>query len=220
MGIAEGKADSFEEEVRRAERTLARRDPILRGLVRHYGTCQIRPHPDYFDALVRSILSQQLSTKAAETIYCRFLALHATQTAPSPGTILATPTESLRAVGISAQKIGYLRDLSQSVEEGRLSLDQFPQLTDEEIIRQLVVIKGIGVWTVQMLLIFSLGRLDVLPVGDLGIRKAIQRWFTEDAPPSPLPGPAEIESIALQRRWAPYRSVASWYLWRSLENTP
>jgi len=220
LGIAEGKGGSFEEEVRRAERTLARRDPILRGLVRRYGSCQICPHPDYFDALVRSILSQQLSTKAAATIYCRFLALYATQTSPSPGMILATPTESLRSVGISAQKIGYLRDLSQSVEEGRLSLAHFPQLTDEEIIRQLVVIKGIGVWTVQMLLIFSLGRLDVLPVGDLGIRKAIQRWFSEDAPPSPLPGPAEIESIALQRRWAPYRSVASWYLWRSLENTP
>jgi len=218
--MAEAKGGSFEEEVRRAERTLARRDPILRGLVQRYGSCQLRSHPDYFDALVKSILSQQLSTKAAETIYRRFLALHATPTAPSPGTILAAPTESLRSVGISAQKIGYLRDLSQAVEEGRLSLDHFPRLTDEEIIRQLIVIKGIGVWTVQMLLIFSLGRLDVLPVGDLGIRKAIQRWFREEAPPSPLPGPAEIESIALQRRWAPYRSVASWYLWRSLENTP
>ena len=218
--MAEGMSDSFAEEIQRAERTLARRDPILRALVRRYGSCQIRPHGDYFDALVRSILSQQLSTKAAETIYRRLLALYATQTAPSPGTILATPTESLRAVGLSAQKIGYLRDLSQAVEEGRLSLDHFPQLTDEEIIRHLVVIKGIGVWTVQMLLIFSLGRLDVLPAGDLGIRKAIQRWFKEDAPPLPLPGPTEIESIACQRRWAPYRSVASWYLWRSLENTP
>jgi len=218
--MAEAKGGSFEEEVRRAERTLARRDPILRGLVQRYGSCQLRSHTDYFDSLVKSILSQQLSTKAAETIYRRFLALHATPTAPSPGTILATSTESLRSVGISARKIGYLRDLSQAVEEGRLSLDHFPRLTDEEIIRQLIVIKGIGVWTVQMLLIFSLGRLDVLPVGDLGIRKAIQRWFSEEAPPSPLPGPAEIESIALQRRWAPYRSVASWYLWRSLENTP
>ena len=218
--VTKGAADSFDAEVRRAERTLARRDTVLRALIQRYGACPLRPEADHFDALVKSILSQQLSTRAAETIYRRLLALDAAQIAPSPRTILATPTEVLRSVGISGQKIGYLRDLSRAVEEGTLRLDHFPRLTDEEIIRQLVVIKGIGLWTAQMLLIFSLGRLDILPVGDLGIRKAIQRWFREDAAPLPLPGPAEIESIALQRRWAPYRSVASWYLWRSLENTP
>jgi DNA-3-methyladenine glycosylase II len=188
----------------------------MRRLVGHYGPCAIRPHQRYFETLVKSIVSQQLSTRAAETIFTRFRQLYPGSRIPKAELLLSSTDEELRGVGLSFQKIGYIRDLAARVAEGRLRLSQLPRLSDDEVIAALTEVKGIGVWTAQMFLIFSLARLDVFPVGDLGVRKAIQQQFELPA----LPGPAEMEELAATRRWAPWRSVASWYLWRSLENTP
>jgi DNA-3-methyladenine glycosylase II len=211
---------SFTEELERAQRELASRDPILCDLIRQYGPCDLRPHRDYFGALVRSILSQQLSTRAAATIHQRFLVHYGGPAGLSPATILATPVDLLRASGISARKIGYLRDLAWRVADGRLDLDDLPRLPDDGVIAQLLTVSGIGVWTAQMLLIFTLGRLDILPHGDLGIRKAIQRRYGVADSAASLPGAVEVDAIAQRFGWAPYRSVVAWYLWRSLENSP
>lgn len=210
------KKEQFLQQLRQAEGSLARRDAVMRRLVGHYGPCAIRPHQRYFETLVKSIVSQQLSTRAAETIFTRFRQLYPGSRIPKAELLLSSTDEELRGVGLSFQKIGYIRDLAARVAEGRLRLGQLPRLSDDEVIAALTEVKGIGVWTAQMFLIFSLARLDVFPVGDLGVRKAIQQQFELPA----LPGPAEMEELAATRRWAPWRSVASWYLWRSLENTP
>lgn len=210
------KKELFLKQLRQAEGSLARRDAVMRRLVGHYGPCAIRPHSRYFETLVKSIVSQQLSTRAAETIFTRFGQLYPGGRIPKAELLLSSTDEELRGVGLSFQKIGYIRDLAARVAAGRLRLSQLPRLSDDEVIAALTEVKGIGVWTAQMFLIFSLARLDVFPVGDLGVRKAIQQQFELPA----LPGPAEMEELAATRRWAPWRSVASWYLWRSLENTP
>ena len=210
------KEELFLKQLRQAEGSLARRDAVMRRLVGHYGPCAIRPHSRYFETLVKSIVSQQLSTRAAETIFTRFGQLYPGGRIPKAELLLSSTDEELRGVGLSFQKIGYIRDLAARVPAGRLRLSQLPRLSDDEVIAALTEVKGIGVWTAQMFLIFSLARLDVFPVGDLGVRKAIQQQFELPA----LPGPAEMEELAATRRWAPWRSVASWYLWRSLENTP
>lgn len=197
----------------RAERTLARRDEVLRGLIRRYGPCTIRPRTSHFETLLNAIVSQQLSTRAAATIFARFQALDPVGF-PHPATILATPDERLREVGLSFQKISYIRDLATRVGAGELPLDRLAALPDDEVVRELTAVKGIGIWTAQMFLIFSLGRFDVFPVGDLGIRKAIRDCFGF----AEIPSAATMEELAVTRRWAPWRSIASWYLWRSLEN--
>ncbi len=208
------KLDSFLTDLNKAERTLARRDKRLREFIKRYGPCRIRPHTRYFQTLVGSVISQQLSTKAADTIQKRFLALYAPTRSPRPSQILLTPDEDLRACGMSFQKISYIKDIAAKTEEGALKLSKLSRLSDEEIIEMLTQVKGIGVWTVHMFLIFSLGRFDVLPVGDLGIRRAIQLAYGFDQ----LPTADEIERVADENGWRPYCSVASWYLWRSLEN--
>lgn len=205
---------SFIAELEKAERLLSRRDARLRGLIKRYGPCVIRPHTRYFHTLVGSIISQQLSTKAADTIHKRFLALYAPSRLPKPAQILETPDEHLRGTGISFQKISYIKDIAAKTEDGTLKFSKLPRLTDEEVIAMLTQVKGIGVWTVHMFLIFSLGRMDVLPVGDLGIRRAIQLSYGFDQ----LPTAPEMERIASENGWRPYCSIASWYLWRSLEN--
>lgn len=203
---------AFEESLRQAESELADRDEVLRVMIERHGPCTIRPHRRHFETLVGSIISQQLSTGAAETILRRFRAIYDTARFPKPSDIIATPDEPLRAAGLSGQKISYIRDLAEKAHRGDLRLSRLEQLDDEEVIEILTTVRGIGVWTAHMFLIFSLARLDVLPVGDLGIRKAIRNacGLTE------LPDPATIERIAAERRWAPYRSVATWFLWRSL----
>ncbi|MFN0123149.1 MAG: DNA-3-methyladenine glycosylase family protein [Blastocatellia bacterium] len=206
----------FQESLQAAQRHLARRDPVMRDLIRKYGDCRLKPHTRYFITLVGSIISQQLSTKAADTIQGRFFALYAPARYPTARRILETPDEQIRATGISGQKMRYIRDLAARTEDGSVRLRTLARMPDEEIIEMLTQIKGIGVWTVQMFLIFSLGRLDVLPVGDLGVRKAIERSYRlESIPDAPV-----IEEIATKWQWRPYTSVASWYLWRSLENKP
>lgn len=192
-----------------AQTHLAASDPVLAGIIARYGPCTLGPQTDYFAVLCESIVSQQLSIKSSDAIYAR-LAAHCGG-APTPAALLATPPEKLRELGLSGQKAEYLLDLAANFAGGAITLAAFPAMSDEEIIAQLVGVKGIGVWTAHMFLIFALNRPDVLPVGDYGVRKAFLLAYRLDA----LPGAKTMENIAAP--WRPWRSVASWYLWRSLE---
>jgi len=189
-------------------RHLARADQILGELIAKIGPCQLRPSSRYFPTLCDSIISQQLSTKAAATIYARFAALYAGHR-PTPNAVADTPIPRLRAVGLSTQKVKYVRDLSAGFSDGRIQTRQLVQQTNEDIITALSSINGIGRWTAEMFLIFSLNRLDVLPVDDLGIQKAAQKWYGLRT----LPTPAKLRAIG--KPWHPYESLACWYLWHS-----
>jgi DNA-3-methyladenine glycosylase II len=198
----------------RARRVLMRRDPVMRPIIRRYGPCGIRSdrEADIFCGLVESIVSQQLSTKAAATIYARLRALMPEGGTPTPDAIHQLADEALRGVGLSRQKVSYVRNLSQRVLNGSLKTDAFAAMSDEEVVAQLTQIKGIGQWTADMILIFRLARPDVLPVGDLGIVKAVQKAYGLRKTPDAK------RLLKIGERWRPYRSIASWYLWRSLEN--
>ena len=198
----------------RARRLLARRDPILRDLMRTHGPCGLaaRQHSDPFKALARAIVGQQLSAKAAATIFSRFEALF--DAFPTPAQVLAVPDDRLRSVGLSSQKLGYLRDLCRRIVEGGLPLDVLDRMDDEAVIENLTRVKGVGRWTAEMFLIFRLQRPDVLPVGDLGIVRAVQRAYKLRKAPSP------DRLTRIGEAWRPYRSVACWYLWASLNNEP
>lgn len=189
-------------------RLLCRRDATLRPVAREHGPPTFRLRENYFDILVESVISQQISGAAAESILRKLSG--AFGGIYTPESIAAAPDELIRGAGVSPQKLGYLRSLAGHVIDGRLELDRLPDLSNEEVIAELTDVKGIGVWTAHMFLMFSLGRLDVLPVGDLGVKKGLQRVLGLDA----LPTPSQVAEIAEQRRWAPYRSVASWYMWR------
>ncbi len=200
----------------RARRVLTRRDPILAPIIKKYGVCGIKTgrQADIFCGLVQAIVSQQLSTRAAATIYRRLEALMPDAAPPTPEALLPLSDEALRGVGLSRQKTSYMRDLAQKVLEGSVKTEALSEMSDEEIVAELTKIKGIGRWTVEMILIFRLARPDILPVGDLGIVKAIQKAYGLRKPPNAK----RMHKIA--ERWRPYRSVASWYLWASLENKP
>ncbi|MGD2184416.1 DNA-3-methyladenine glycosylase family protein [Lusitaniella coriacea] len=188
-------------------------DPILGKLIERVGACTLpppAPNPDLFCALVRAIVGQQISMAAARTIYQRLLDCY-DGSSLTPQTLWDTPEERLRGAGISRQKVAYLKDLAAKMRDGLLVVDRLEAMEDEAIIETLTQVKGVGRWTVQMLLMFTLGRLDVLPAGDLGVRKAIRQFYALEA----LPKPKAVEDIA--RPWQPYRSVAVWYLWRGLE---
>ena len=192
---------------------LRRVDPVLAGIIDRVGTCRLEAHRTgtHYDALVRSIVFQQLSGKAASTILRRFCELYPKKR-PRAEHVLKTKDRAMRGAGLSRQKIGYLRDLSARVADRSLPLAHLGRLSDDAIIEHLVQVKGIGRWTVQMFLIFRLGRPDVLPELDLGVQNAIQRAYGLAKRPSPK------EVLAMGEKWHPYASVASWYLWRSLEN--
>lgn len=192
---------------------LRQADPVLGGIIDRVGPCRLeaRRTGTHYDALVRSIVFQQLSGKAARTIHERFRAIYPRRR-PRPELVLATSDAVLRAAGLSRQKIGYLRDLSARVADRSLPLAHLGRLPDDAIIEHLVQVKGIGRWTVQMFLMFRLGRPDVLPELDLGVQNAIQRAYGLRKRPTPK------EVLRIGERWRPYASVASWYLWRSLEN--
>ena len=198
----------------KARRILARRDPILRDLMRRHGPCRLADsqHTDPFQALVHAIISQQLSTKAAATIAGRVDAL--LDGLPMPARVSAVSDAQLRSAGLSGQKVRYLRDLCARIGDGTLPLDALDRMPDEEVIAALTRVKGIGRWTAEMFLMFRLHRPDVLPVGDLGIVKAVQRAYRLRAVPSPT------RLLRLGESWRPYRSVACWYLWASLDNVP
>jgi len=194
-------------------RHLKRIDPVLARIIKVIGPCrmQFRTEGTHFEALVRSIVFQQLSGKAAGTILRRFNALYPNDT-PTPELVLATSDETMRSVGMSRQKIGYLRDLASKVLSGELPLDHVHDLSDDDLIDHLVQVKGIGRWTAQMFLMFRLGRRDVLPELDLGIQNAIKRAYRKRKRPTPK----DVKKIGA--KWSPHSSVACWYLWRSLEN--
>jgi DNA-3-methyladenine glycosylase II len=182
--------------------------------MRAQGPCGLaaRQHADPFKALVRAIVGQQLSAKAAATIFSRFEALF--EAFPTPMQVVAVADDRLRAVGLSTQKLGYLRDLCSRIEQGQLPLDVLDHLDDEAVIEKLTCVKGVGRWTAEMFLIFRLQRPDVLPLGDLGIIKAVQRAYKLRKAPS-------ADRLArIGEAWRPYRSVACWYLWASLNNEP
>ena len=205
-----------EETCRKATRHLVRVDPVMAGLVRRHQPCPLgrRPAEPPLRALVRALVSQQLSVKAAETIFRRFLALFPGDGFPAPGAILAVTPEQLREVGLSRPKGRYLRDLCDRLEAGLLPLDRLDSMPDEEVVRVLTEVKGIGQWTAEMILIFQLGRPDVLPLDDVGLLRAIQRVYRLRSRPTA----ARVERIA--EPWRPYRSVACWYLWASLDEQP
>jgi DNA-3-methyladenine glycosylase II len=193
-------------------------DDTLRAIIDERGPLErearTRGRPDdAYGALLRSIVGQQLSTKAARTIYGRVLDLFGGET-PSPQALLAVDPDTLRAAGLSGAKVRYVRSLAEHVLSGELELERLPELGDEEVEREVTAVKGLGQWTAHMFLIFHLGRPDVLPVGDLGVRRAVERAYGLEA----LPSVEELERLG--ERWAPYRSLASLYLWESLDNAP
>jgi DNA-3-methyladenine glycosylase II len=196
----------------KARRVLARRDPVIRDLMRRHGPCGLASaqRTDPFRALLHAIIAQQLSTKAAATIEARVTALFDGR--PTAAAIAATPDDRLRAAGISPQKLRYIRDLCARTADGSLALDALGALPDEDVIAALTSVKGIGRWTAEMFLMFRLHRPDVLPVGDLGIVKAVQRAYKLRLVPTP------VRLTRLGENWRPYRSVACWYLWASLDN--
>lgn len=199
-----------------ARRALMRRDPVLASIIRQHGPCRLgdaRDRFDHFTMLARAIVFQQLSTKAATTIFGRLLE-SMPGGLPTPAALASLTDEQLRAAGISRQKAGYLRDLGAKVDGGIVPLDDIDALSDEEVITALTQIKGVGRWTAEMFLIFRLQRLDVLPLGDLGILNAIQRAYRLRKKPTP------DRMRRIGEAWRPYRSIASWYLWRSLDNLP
>lgn len=191
---------------------LKRVDPILTGIIEQVGPYRpkLRDEGTHFAFVARAIIYQQLSGKAAATIHGRFESLFASGH-PQPATLRDASDEALRGVGLSRQKIGYLRDLADRCARGGIPIESIHTLGDDEVIAALTAIKGVGKWTAQMFLMFRLGRLDVLPDGDLGIQKAIKLAYRLRA----MPSPERVRKVGA--RWAPYRSVASWYLWRSLD---
>jgi DNA-3-methyladenine glycosylase II len=194
---------------------LSRHDPRLATIVDVFGSCTIRPHGDYYRELVESIVSQQLSVKAAHTINERFVALF-DGTFPSPQQIMATPHETLRSAGLSGAKARYVQEVAQHVLDGRVVFADFDALDNQTIIDSLVAIKGVGEWTAHMFLMFCMGRSDILAYGDLGVRSAAQKLYGLDA----LPTKAKLFEIAETHGWHPYESIACWYLWKSLDNEP
>jgi DNA-3-methyladenine glycosylase II len=203
---------------RKAVAALRDADPVMARLIGEHGAKVRRElrdeRPgDAYGALLRSIVGQQLSTKAARSIYGRLIEIFDGH-APTPRQLLEADPERIRAAGLSRSKVAYLRDLAAHVEEGTLELDRLPDLPDEAVSTQLTAIKGIGQWTADMFLMFHLGRPDVLPVGDLGIRRAVQVEYRMRK----LPDPKRLERVA--RPWRPHRTLACLFLWSSLDNLP
>lgn len=194
----------YSEECRR----LSDADPVMASLIKRIGVCHLRPRRDYFATLCDSVISQQLSPAAAATIYERFIRLYAARR-PTPRAVARTRMARLRAVGLSPQKAAYVQHLALGFLKGTIRPRRFAHQDNDAIIETLSSIHGIGRWTAEMFLIFALNRLDVLPVGDLGIQKAVKRWYMLRH----LPGPDKLRAVG--RRWAPHETLACWYLWQS-----
>jgi 3-methyladenine DNA glycosylase/8-oxoguanine DNA glycosylase len=187
-------------------------DPVVGALIDRHGTYSPRVFHDPYARLLTSILFQQLAGSAARSIMRRWLAIYSDgERMPTPHELLATSDEQFRLAGVSKQKAGYMRDLALHVLEGRLELGRLEALPDEEVVTRLTAVKGIGVWTAHMFLMFHLARPDVLPVGDLGVRNGMRLAYGL----AETPGPRQAAEIG--ERWRPYRSVGSWYMWRAAE---
>jgi DNA-3-methyladenine glycosylase II len=187
-------------------------DPHLGALIDRVGAYDAPRRSDPYAALVRAILFQQLAGAAASAIQKRFFALHdPVDRAPTPEQMLDLTDEQFRTAGISRQKMGYLRDLALHVADGRLDLKALPALPDEDVIERITAVKGLGEWSAHMFLMFHLGRPDVLPAGDLGVRSGMRVTYGLESVPTPK------EALLIGQKWAPYRSVGSWYMWRAIE---
>jgi len=195
--------------MRKAVIHLKKSDPVLRAIIDRVGPCRMEFGPAEFCSLAEAIVYQQLNGKAAVTIFKRFAALAGEPLTPEG--ILKLSDEQLRGVGLSKQKSAYLKDLAAKTASGVLDFSCLAKLPDEEVIKHLTQVKGIGVWTAHMFLIFSLRRPNVLPTGDYGVQVAVKKHYKKRK----LPKPKDMEKIA--RAWEPYRSVACWYMWRSLD---
>ena len=188
---------------------LKQADPVMRAIIERVGPCRMEFSPPAFESLAETIVYQQLNGKAAVTIFDRFAALAGEPL--TPGGILKLTDEQMRSVGLSKQKASYLKDLAAKTEAGILNFSRLPDLPDEEVIAHLIQVKGIGVWTAQMFLMFTLKRANVLPTGDYGVQAAIKKHYRKRK----MPKPEVMAKIA--KCWEPYRSVACWYMWRSLD---
>ena len=195
--------------MRKAISHLKKSDPILAAIIEQVGPCRMEFAEPTFHSLAEAILYQQLNGKAAVTIFNRFTDLAGDPLTPAG--ILKLTDAQMRGVGLSKQKTSYLRDLSEKTRAGLIEFERLPQLSEEEVIQHLTQVKGVGVWTAHMFLMFSLRRPDILPTGDYGVQAAIKKHYKKRK----WPKPSVMEKIA--RSWAPYRSIACWYLWKSLD---
>ena len=195
--------------MRKAINHLRKSDPILAAIIERVGPCRMEFSEPKFHSLAEALVYQQLNGKAAVTIFQRFVALAGEPLTPAG--ILKLTNEQMRAVGLSQQKSSYMRDLAEKTHSGALDFTRLPDLSDDEVIKHLTQVKGIGVWTAHIFLMFTLRRPNVLPTGDYGIQMAIKKYYKKRE----LPKPEQMQKIA--RVWEPYRSVACWYLWRGLD---
>ena len=195
--------------MRKAINHLKKSDPVLAAIIEKIGPCRMQFGEPTFHSLAEAILYQQLNGKAAVTIFNRFTAVAGDPLTPE-GILQLTDTQ-MRGVGLSKQKTSYLRDLSEKTKAGLLEFERLPELTEHEVIEHLTQVKGIGVWTAHMFMIFTLRRPDILPTGDYGVQAAIKKHYGKRK----WPKPAVMEKIA--KAWVPYRSIACWYLWKSLD---
>ena len=195
--------------MRKAIHHLKKSDPVLSAIIERVGACRMEFSPPEFHSLAEAIVYQQLNGKAAVTIFNRFAALAGDPVMPEG--ILKLTDAQLRSAGLSKQKSSYLKDMAQRAARGDLDFSRLPEMNDEEVIKHLTQVKGVGVWTAHMFLMFTLKRPNVLPTGDYGIQMAMKKHYKKRK----MPKPAQMEKIA--RSWDPYRSVACWYLWRSLD---
>jgi DNA-3-methyladenine glycosylase II len=195
--------------MRKAVNHLKKSDPVLGAIIERVGACCMEFAPPEFHSLAEAIVYQQLNGKAAATIFKRFAALAGEPLTPEG--ILKLTDAQLRSVGLSKQKSSYLKDMAARVSRGELDFTRLPEMTDDEVIKHLTQVKGVGVWTAHMFLMFSLKRPNVLPTGDYGIQMAIKKHYKKRK----MPKPEMMAKIA--KVWEPYRSVACWYLWRSLD---
>ena len=195
--------------MRKAINHLKKSDPILSAIIDSVGKCQMEFGEPEFHSLAEAIVYQQLNGKAAVTIFNRFAALAGEPLTPEG--ILKLTDAQLRSVGLSKQKSSYLKDMAERASRGELDFTRLHEMTDDEVVKHLTQVKGVGVWTAHMFLMFSLRRPDILPTGDYGIQAAIKKHYKKRK----MPKPEQMEKIA--KSWQPYRSVACWYLWRSLD---
>src|SRR5213080_1769575 len=195
--------------MRKAVLHLKKSDPVMRGIVERIGACKMQFGEPTFHSLAEAIVYQQLNGKAALTIFKRFAALAGEPLTPEG--ILKLSDEQMRSVGLSKQKSSYLKDMAERAARGELDFTRLPKMSDDEVIKHLTQVKGVGVWTAHMFLMFTLRRPNVLPTGDFGVQMAMKKHYRKRK----LPNPAQMEKIA--KCWEPYRSVACWYLWKSMD---
>lgn len=213
FSILDTVVNEYQKNITLAAQYLSANDSILRPVIQRVGLCTITPHNNYYQELVESIIGQQLSLASAAAITKRFIAMFAGNF-PQPETILLTSDQDLRDIGFSRAKAAYIKDLARHIIEGRIQLGQLESLSNEEIIGELTAVKGIGEWTVHMFLMFAMGRMNILAHGDLGVRNGIMKLYSLESPPSP----SQIRDLAARNGWAPYESVACWYVWQSLKS--